>query len=118
MAKTKKISGLSFLIFFFLINWCTLNKNKMKDIKRDNAVINYQISGQADTTLLFVHGSYIDQSYWNEQVKYFSTNYKVVTLDLPGHGLSGRERKNWSTQGFAEDIISLIKELDLKNVIL
>jgi sigma-B regulation protein RsbQ len=99
---------------------CTENKNskKMKEIKRDNAVINYQITGSGDTTLLFVHGSYIDQTYWNEQMKYFSPNYTVVTLDLPGHGKSGTERKHWSTQGFAEDVITVIKELDLKNVIL
>ena len=90
----------------------------MKEIKRDNAVINYHIAGTGDTTLLFVHGSYIDQSYWDEQVTYFKPRFKVVTLDLPGHGLSGKERQDWSTQSFSEDIITLIKELDLKNVIL
>ena len=90
----------------------------MKEIKRDNSIINYQITGSGDTTLLFVHGSYIDQTYWEKQVKYFNPNYTVVTLDLPGHGNSGTERKHWSTQGFAEDVITVIKELNLKNVIL
>src|SRR4051812_43754769 len=90
----------------------------MKEIKRDNALINYRMSGNGDTTLLFVHGSYIDQTYWDKNVKYFTPHFKVVTLDLPGHGLSGRERTKWSTQGFAEDILTLIKELDLKRVIL
>lgn len=90
----------------------------MKEIKRDNAVINYQITGTGDTTLLFVHGSNIDQTYWSEQVHYFSSKYKVVTLDLPGHGKSGKERKHWTVQGFAEDVMLIIKELELKNVIL
>ncbi len=99
---------------------CIENKNskKMKEIKRDNAIINYNITGNGDTTLLFVHGSYIDQTYWKQQVDYFSTNYKVVTFDLPGHGKSGTERKRWTTQSFAEDVLAVIKELDLKNVIL
>jgi sigma-B regulation protein RsbQ len=96
----------------------TKSINKMKEIKRDNAVINYNISGTGDTTLLFVHGSYIDQTYWEKQVKYFKPNYTVVTLDLPGHGKSGSERKHWTVQGFAEDVSFLIKELNLKNVIL
>ena len=90
----------------------------MKEIKRDNAVINYRISGNGETSLLFVHGSYIDQSYWDEQVKYFSPRFQVITLDLPGHGLSGRDRQNWSTQGFAEDLVTVIEELEMKNVIL
>lgn len=94
------------------------NSKKMKEIKRDNSIVNYQITGNGETTLLFVHGSYIDQTYWEKQVKYFNPNYTVVTLDLPGHGKSGKERKHWSTQGFAEDVITVIKELDLKNVIL
>ena len=90
----------------------------MKEIKRDNAGINYQITGNGDTTLLFVHGSNIDQTYWAAQVNYFSAQYKVVTLDLPGHGKSGKERKHWSVEGFAADVITVIKELNLKNVIL
>jgi sigma-B regulation protein RsbQ len=90
----------------------------MKEIKRDNTIINYNITGNGVTTLLFVHGSYIDQTYWKKQVDYFSPNYKVVTFDLPGHGKSGTERKHWTTQGFAEDVITVIKELELKNVIL
>ncbi|MEJ1238373.1 alpha/beta hydrolase [Chryseolinea sp. T2] len=90
----------------------------MKEIKRDNAVINYQLIGNGETTLLFVHGSYIDQTYWREQALFFSKSFTVVTLDLPGHGLSGRERKNWSTDSFADDVVTVVSELELKNVIL
>ena len=60
----------------------------MKEIKRDNAIINYEVTGKGDTTLLFVHGSFNDRTYWKNQVDYFSPNYTVVTLDLPGHGKS------------------------------
>jgi sigma-B regulation protein RsbQ len=70
----------------------------MKEIKRDHAIISYNVTGGGDTTLLFVHGSYINQTYWNEQVKHFQPRFTIVTLDLPGHGLSGKERKNWSTK--------------------
>ena len=42
----------------------------MKEIKRNNAVINYQVTGNGDTTLLFLHGSYNDQTYWKNQVGY------------------------------------------------
>src|SRR4030095_3092133 len=90
----------------------------MKEIKRDNAVINYQVTGSGDTTLLFVHGSYIDQTYWDKQKNYFSDRYTVVTLDLPGQGKSGKERKHWSVEGYAEDVNTMISELNLKKVIL
>jgi sigma-B regulation protein RsbQ len=112
----------SLLLILSLLQFisCIQNKNagKMKEIKRDNAIINYQVTGSGDTTLLFLQGSYIDQTYWKSQVNYFSSNYTVVTLDLPGQGKSGIERKYWSVQGFAEDVITVIKELNLTNVIL
>jgi len=90
----------------------------MKAIKRDNASISYHVTGNGEITLLFVHGSYIDQTYWKKQTAFFSADYTVVTLDLPGHGQSGTERKNWSVAGFAEDVVAVIKELNLQNVIL
>ncbi|MEO6316034.1 MAG: alpha/beta hydrolase [Chitinophagaceae bacterium] len=90
----------------------------MNEIKHGDATIRYVITGNGAITLLFVHGSYIDQSYWKDQVAFFNRDYTVVTFDLPGHGVSGRERQHWSMQGFAEDVVALIKKLDLKNVIL
>ena len=85
---------------------------------RDGAQINYNIHGDGGATLLFVHGAYADQTYWDAQVQYFKGDYKVVTLDLPGHGKSGKDRKYWSLDGFAGDVYAVIKRLDLKNVIL
>jgi sigma-B regulation protein RsbQ len=90
----------------------------MKKVKRNDAVIDYQISGRGDFTLFFVHGSYIDQSYWRSQVDHFNQDYSVVTIDLPGHGRSQAERKHWSVKDYALDVIAVIEELALKNVIL
>ena len=47
-----------------------------------------------------------------------SPDYKVVTLDLAGHGKSGKQRTDWSVNGFAEDVNAVIRELDLKKIIL
>jgi sigma-B regulation protein RsbQ len=90
----------------------------MKELNRDKASIHYEVSGKGDTTLLFIHGSYTDQSYWKSQVEQFKNNYRVVTLDLPGHGTSGRERTFWSLEGFAKDVNYVVQELELDQVIL
>ena len=80
--------------------------------------IDYTTTGKADTTLLFVHGAFINKDYWNAQVDFFSPNYKVVTIDLAGHGKSDKNRNDWSIQAFGEDIVRVIKELNLSNIIL
>ena len=118
-AKTKIVSFALFSIALFVS--CKPEStpvDKSGTIFRDGAEISYNIHGDGGATLLFVHGSYIDQTYWDEQVKYFSPEYKVVTLDLAGHGKSGKGRKYWSVEGFAGDVYAIIKRLNLKNVIL
>ncbi len=40
-------------------------------------------------TLVFVHGWTCDSTSWAAQVPVFDKKYRVITLDLPGHGQSG-----------------------------
>jgi pimeloyl-ACP methyl ester carboxylesterase len=89
-------------------------------IKISNHGVNiaYTDTGKGDTTLLFVHGWCINKSYFTEQVKYFGNRYRVITIDLPGYGQSGKNRNTWTVNDFAGDVASVITTLKLKNVIL
>ncbi|MBD2701629.1 alpha/beta hydrolase [Spirosoma sp. BT702] len=84
----------------------------------DETAIHYVRSGTGQPTLLFVHGSNIDLTYWNAQVAHFQDRFQVIAIDLPGHGKSGRDREHWSTTGMGEDVAALIKSLKLEQVIL
>jgi pimeloyl-ACP methyl ester carboxylesterase len=93
-------------------------KEENANIKVNDVTIAYNQCGNGDTTLLFVHGWCINKEYWNDQSAYFCDRYKVVTLDLPGFGKSGKNRTNWAFEQYADDINEFIKEKQLKNVIL
>jgi pimeloyl-ACP methyl ester carboxylesterase len=95
----------------------TTNNNPIK-ISDQGVNIAYSDSGKGDTTLLFVHGWGINRSYWSNQVKYFGKKYRVVTIDLPGFGQSGKNRTVWNTQVYGRDVDTVISQLHLKNVIL
>lgn len=85
----------------------------------DNGVnIAYTDTGKNDTALLFVHGWCINKSYWTNQATYFGKKYRVIAIDLPGFGESGKNRNQWNTLTFSRDVDSVIKQLDLKKVIL
>src|ERR1700761_288990 len=60
--------------------------NQAKKISDKGVNIAYSDTGKGDTTLLFVHGWAINRGYWSEQVKHFSSRYRVVAIDLPGFG--------------------------------
>lgn len=113
-----------FTLLILLITSCTGEKEIYFDPfsydpeAYEKVNLNYKIYGKADTTLFFIHGWNLDQTYWDNQLPYFSPSYTVVLLDLAGHGKSGRNRENWTIESFSKDIISIIDKEHLKNVIL
>lgn len=86
---------------------------------RDKQVeITYFQQGQGDSILLFLHGWCINGTYWKNQVEYFSNNYNVYAIDLPGFGKSDAKRTNWTIEEYANDVTAFIDSLNLKNVVI
>jgi sigma-B regulation protein RsbQ len=53
----------------------------------DGANVHWTSKGSGPA-VIFVHGWTCDESSWQSQVPAFSDRYRVITLDLPGHGKS------------------------------
>lgn len=84
----------------------------------DGSRIAYGAIGKGEITLLFVHGWLCDHTYWRHQINYFSKNYKVIWLDLAGHGYSKPNRRHFTMSAFARDVKSVYDKVGGKNVIL
>jgi pimeloyl-ACP methyl ester carboxylesterase len=54
----------------------------------DGLNIHSTTTGDGSTTVILVHGYTCDESTWTEQVPELARRYRVITLDLPGHGQS------------------------------
>jgi len=87
-------------------------------LSADQTEISYTLYGDGKTALIFVHCWCCDQGYWREQVDTFSQDYKVVTIDLAGHGKSGTGRDDYTLQAFGMDVASVVKHLELNRIIL
>jgi len=107
------------LLIFFLISFLTLNAQIMKQtkIKINGEDLYYLDSEQGDTTLLFIHGAFINKEYWLNQLSYFAPKYRSVALDLAGHGNSTNNRSEWTVRNYGQDISEFMQKLSLKNVI-
>jgi len=55
----------------------------------DGIKIHSTTAGKGPKTVILVHGWTCDETTWNSQVPALSAEYRVITLDLPGHGQSG-----------------------------
>jgi len=84
----------------------------------DGVSITYRVEGSGNPTLVFVHGYCCDKSYWDAQIDHFAQNYRVVAIDLAGHGESGLDRDRWTMDAFGEDVASVVNHLAPEQVIL
>ncbi len=87
-------------------------------VSTDGVQIRYAVTGAGEPTLVFVHCWTGDRGFWDAQVARFAPAHRVVTLDLAGHGESGRNRRAWAIAAFADDVRAVIERLDLARVIL
>lgn len=99
------------------ICWACSNNPSIQTVECNGVQIAYNRYGTGDTTLLFVHGWCISKEYWQPQVDFFSPNYTVVTIDLPGFGQSGKINNSWSFKDYTDNVKAVIGQLGLKNVI-
>jgi pimeloyl-ACP methyl ester carboxylesterase len=87
-------------------------------ISSDGVQIAYDVyAGTATTGLVFVHGWSCDRTYWTGQAGPFSKKYKVVTIDLAGHGGSGLNRRDYTMESFGADLAAVVNKLELQKVI-
>jgi pimeloyl-ACP methyl ester carboxylesterase len=87
-------------------------------ISADGVSIAYEVRGEGEPALVFVHGWSNNRALWDVQTKHFSQKYKVVTLDLAGFGESGSNRSDWTMQSFSKDVCAVVEKLRLEQVVL
>lgn len=116
----KRNIKLIFTTLFFIL-FCSISYGQKyieKKIVIGTDTLAYFDTGKGKTTLLFIHGSFINKDYWKNQIAFFSKKYRVITVDLAGHGNSTHNRTDWTIQNFGNDIKQIIAKLSLKKVIL
>jgi len=87
-------------------------------VSADGIEISYRVEGAGEPALVFVHGWACDRSHWDAQVDAFSARTKVVTIDLAGHGRSGKNRASWTIPAFGADIAAVLDREDIRRAVL
>lgn len=97
----------------------TMVANRQSDVRRRNNVV---VSGTAGgRPMLFAHGFGCSQEMWRAVAKDFEKDHEVVLFDLVGAGGSDRaaydRAKYDSLNGYADDVVEIVEELDLHDVV-
>ena len=84
----------------------------------DGMRIAYETRGAGDIAVVLVHGWVCDRSYFRHQLESFSDRYRMVAIDLAGHGESPVGRQDSTIASFGEDVAAVVRKLGLKRVVL
>jgi pimeloyl-ACP methyl ester carboxylesterase len=109
------VSGVFFSVL--ILPGCAIDAEKVA-ISADGVEIRFDERGGGSPALIFVHGWGNNRSIWEAQVAYFSEQYKVINIDLPGFGESGGNRQVFTIESYGEDVATVIKRLDLDRAVL
>lgn len=84
------------------------------------APFHYQTSGNPkNPPVLFLHGFMGSGTDWNEVIRFLSSGYFCLTVDLPGHGKTELvEGVDYSFERTAQSLIEFIKGLNFKKCFL
>lgn len=85
----------------------------------DGIRIHSTITGKGPKTVILVHGWTCDETTFNQQLPALSQHYRVVTLDLPGHGQSASPKDGkFSMDLFARAVDAVRREAKADRVVL
>lgn len=66
---------------------------EQRELKQNGYSIFYYVTGDKENDLIvFLHPAFADHRCFNKQADYFSKEFRVVTIDMLGHGLSKVEK--------------------------
>ncbi len=83
---------------------------QQKYLRHEDHNIYYEIIGDSDKTLFFIHGWGGSTSSWKYQLDSFK-DYKVIAMDLPGHGQSSKDKNtNYNMELFADSVAEVLKK--------
>ena len=118
--KKQLISLIACLFLLLTVTWNTSAQENWPRVaySKDSTPISYEVYGKGDPTLVFVHGWSCDSRYWRAQVPEFSKKYRVVLIDLAGHGHSGISRITYRMSSFGEDVKAVTEAVGSSRVIL
>ncbi len=75
--------------------------------------ISYSVKGNAKQTVVLLHGYLESKEMWAELSNFLSDKYKVICIDLPGHGKTKTYSNEHSMEFMAEAVNIVIDELNI-----
>ena len=114
----KKIRFLFFVCLLISAASALAQPPKSHWAKYDSGKVHYYDIGKSSKkALIFIHGWTCNADFWKASYLAFP-GYRVIAIDLPGHGQSDKPKANYSMEYFARSIEAVMKAAKIKQAVL
>lgn len=86
--------------------------------KLDKARIHYVNYGKGDEALVLIHGWTQNIDAWRDNIPDFVGRYRVIAIDLPGHGQSDKPQVTYGMEFFARAVEAVMRDAKVKRAVL
>jgi len=76
---------------------------------KDGTNIAYWVGGRGRTTLVFIHGWSCNHRFFGPQFAAVAPDYRILAVDLAGHGASGLRSGAVTVEAFADDVEAVVR---------
>ena len=90
------------------VKWVTMDGSKVRYI---------DTGGDSKKALVFVHCWTCNAEFWRDQIGAFP-QYRVLALDLPGHGQSDKPKIEYTIEHFARAVEAVMNDAGVKKAVL
>jgi 2-succinyl-6-hydroxy-2,4-cyclohexadiene-1-carboxylate synthase len=64
--------------------------------------------------IIFLHFSGANLMMWQRAIPFFMDKYRLILVDLRGHGKSDKPNEGYHMDGMARDVVGVMQELDIE----
>lgn len=90
---------------------------------KQTAVVNgfriaYEDVGHGSPAVVLIHGAFGNRSHYAAEIEHLARRYRVLALDLRGHGESDVPQDGYRLREYAEDVVAVCEAADLDRYVL
>ncbi len=86
----------------------------------DGAKIHFRDQGNADgQVLVLLHGSNASLHTWEDMIRELKADYRLISLDFPGHGLTGPDpERDYSAASMIDAVIAVMDQAGVEKAVI
>ena len=117
--KGKSILRLLCVLLFAVVPAAAVSETEVKSSFADfgGTKVHYREAGKGSQALVFVHGWTCNADFWKDSYSAFP-EYRVIAVDLPGHGKSDKPQATYSMAYFARSIDAVMKAAKVNRAVI